>query len=691
MTCEIASIVSDTTHILETLECALVSDHPEEANQFGEIRAKIQASRLRVACVGGVKSGKTTLSLALTHPDVLPHRTSACTLVPTIISHRTCANNNSLVHWNFRGAHKLQPCIRALFDLLVADPAALLCQHQQESGVLEQVCAQPDFAFPEEGEMEAENVHDLLLQLNDLTRVVHHLAADEKISSDITPLVVLEWADYPRVGVAFEAHKHFPDVPSNMELVDLPGPDEHGLGLLSDVVIRACMRSHLIMLTVNSRCVQTSESAAFYRNLQTNSSRQRTPPKILVVGNQIDSVRSREQKDVPFLIARHYQLGSTNQVVVASGLCARLGILGVNNSADPAVRTMGWYEDFGTLLHGQNWDADATPLDEKAIRSGGERLLEKSNFANFVPHFLQALLRARLEKILGLLPQAQDLCELLVATAEGRILALQSESATLENKARTARKDLEKNSRLLNRTQEHYQTINDRLVNTLEDTLPRDLPTSIQNMVPGNVVCFKQERNAHTYLKDWSCHVDEEIRKNLLAWISQINESLEKSTFCKEGGLLEELFSALDHCALPQFSLDMLVMVASAHRQQRLGFSSLWSGLWNSLLGKNPCTCIPPETLRSFASDRYAALRREVILRYTFQMQKRMYTCLQHSSQKLHALDKAYTSAQQICQQNKNDVLTDISKLQTLIGFLRARKERLQRACQSVADKNEVK
>lgn len=628
------------------------------------LRCGLSGGRVYVATVGSMKAGKTTTLLSLCRPGILPTRTSAMTLLPTIVRN---VPGLRVPGMQFPSAKKLSNLIHKIYQLLSRDRVDLVKPLKQrfpdEEPVID-LLARGKFRLNEKilGE---DAICSQLLHLNDFMRVTMRLCED--IDGLECPLEILtDISDFPVVEVSFTANQ-LEDFPSNIDLVDLPGPDEHRMGLLTERVLGVCAQCALTILVVNSTTIGTKDSMDFWhllqdmiehRGVRVNGVR----PRLLVVGNRIDMVRYKERSTVPRSISAKYDVPE-REVIVFSALMAQLASqalaavdqgIGLDDLLD-----LSWFPDFACLVWGSAWETDLedsdTTLDAKMqrLRSGAADLVKNSKIQGFVPALQQAYHDSIPYQIILLVSR-------VTRELQGIRAGLMAELAQLEEKrdgiAGEIRKTEQERDQLQDKEQkvlQHQQTALEGIQKVMTQKFAPETETQFLRDELHRLLShqgpFQSTTELEEEMKVIITRMDQFLRDHLYRELEKVQGMLTdtfKRAMVKHVNDCRMLFHDFDP---PR--VDSLVYFNPI--QRKVCYSSSWRAFFDRFFRSFVPTeqlFISEQYLTSFLQERYELLRRELVRRYLARLRDNFTTAkdsfFYDQRRKLDAVQEALQSAQ---------------------------------------------
>jgi GTPase SAR1 family protein len=218
---------------------------------------KVQALESTIAVIGTMKAGKSTTINALIGEEVLPHRLTAMTTLPTLIRHKPGQKEPVLK------LHKIE-----IFKALV-DEVKAIADRVDETGydlskiqeALETVSAQSDEI--KQGYVGKKEIHEALFLINDTFRLAGH----EKFNIDLKKYLehFTDISSLPTVEVEFRCLAGKPEGAhsGSLALLDTPGPNEAGQSkVLKDILSKQIEKNaSMVLLVMNYTQLNTEQDS----------------------------------------------------------------------------------------------------------------------------------------------------------------------------------------------------------------------------------------------------------------------------------------------------------------------------------------------------------------------------------------------------------------------------------------------
>jgi GTPase Era involved in 16S rRNA processing len=251
-------------------------------------KVKVQALESTIAVIGTMKAGKSTTINALIGEDVLPHRLTAMTTLPTLIRHKPGQKEPVLT------LHKLN-VFKRLFDEVKAKVDAFDGQETDQSKINEALTTvktrSADIRHEYVGKDE---IHQALFLINDTLRLAGH--GSFAVELDVYLKQFTELTSLPTVEVEFRCLAGNPQSahPGSLALLDTPGPNEAGQsdvlkGILSEQIEK---NASMVLLVMNYTQLNTEQDSEI-RN-QIKSIKEVFRDRSFVVVNRFDEKKQND-------------------------------------------------------------------------------------------------------------------------------------------------------------------------------------------------------------------------------------------------------------------------------------------------------------------------------------------------------------------------------------------------------------
>lgn len=251
-------------------------------------KVKVQALESTIAVIGTMKAGKSTTINALIGEDVLPHRLTAMTTLPTLIRHKPGQKEPVLK------LHKLD-VFKKLVDEVKAKVDAFDGQETDQSKINEALTTVKNRSADIRQEyVGKDEIHQALFLINDTFRLAGHdsfavdLGSYLQQFSEITSLPTVEVEFRCLAGNPQSAH------PGSLALLDTPGPNEAGQ---SDVLKKTLSEqieknASMVLLVMNYTQLNTEQDSEI-RN-QIKSIKEVFKDRSFVVVNRFDEKKQND-------------------------------------------------------------------------------------------------------------------------------------------------------------------------------------------------------------------------------------------------------------------------------------------------------------------------------------------------------------------------------------------------------------
>jgi len=220
-------------------------------------KVKVQALESTIAVIGTMKAGKSTTINALIGEDVLPHRLTAMTTLPTLIRHKPGQKEPVL------RLHKLD-VFKALVDEVKAKVDAFDGAEADQSKINEALTTvKTRSADIRQEYVGKDEIHQALFLINDTLRLAGHDSFAVELDSYLQKFT--ELTSLPTVEVEFRCLAGNPQSahPGSLALLDTPGPNEAGQSdvlkkILSEQIER---NASMVLLVMNYTQLNTEQDS----------------------------------------------------------------------------------------------------------------------------------------------------------------------------------------------------------------------------------------------------------------------------------------------------------------------------------------------------------------------------------------------------------------------------------------------
>lgn len=252
-------------------------------------KVKVQALESTIAVIGTMKAGKSTTINALIGEDVLPHRVTAMTTLPTLIRHKPGQKEPVLK------LHKLE-VFKKLVDEVKAKVGAFEGQEADQSKVNEALTTVKNrSADIREEYVGKDEIHQALFLINDTLRLAGHESFAVELGTYLQHFT--EITSLPTVEVEFRclADKPLGANPGSLALLDTPGPNEAGQhAVLKHILSEQIEKNASMVLLVMNYTQLNTEQDSEIRN-QIKGIKEVFKDRSFVVVNRFDE---RKQNDL---------------------------------------------------------------------------------------------------------------------------------------------------------------------------------------------------------------------------------------------------------------------------------------------------------------------------------------------------------------------------------------------------------
>ncbi|MEH6387767.1 MAG: dynamin family protein [Pseudomonas profundi] len=357
---------------------------------------KVQALESVIAVIGTMKAGKSTTINALIGEDVLPHRLTAMTTLPTLIRHKPGQKEPVLI------LHKLD-VFKALADEVKAKVATVVEQGTDLSKIneaLATVNTRSDDIRQEYVGKEA--IHQALFLINDTFRLAGHdsFAVDvDKYLQHFTEITTL-----PTVEVEFRCliDKPHGAHAGSLALLDTPGPNEAGQSAVLKRILSEQIEKNasMVLLVMNYTQLNTEQDSEI--RVQIKDIKEVFKDRSFVVVNRFDE---KKHNDLDEGQTKRLASDLLNDSIDEENFITPEAVFPVSSHFAFIVEKVRQQMDAGVdiasfLLDEQNRDFieaafgmmdedDIKELTYEEIRRRCTRLLKRSGYESFTNNMLE--------------------------------------------------------------------------------------------------------------------------------------------------------------------------------------------------------------------------------------------------------------------------------------------------------------
>ncbi|HHP5489930.1 TPA: dynamin family protein [Aeromonas veronii] len=404
----------------------------------GEL-SKLEELDMVLAVVGTMKAGKSTTNNAIVGLEVLPNRSTPMTALPTRIRH---VPGQPEPRMNLPNVEPLNRVLHALATQLARPEQYEKIEHEEQDlkSLADRIKVGMSFATEYQGQ---ENIFTFLKELNDLVRLC------QKLECEFPYADYQNIADLPMIEVAF---CHLNEQASNQghfTLLDTPGPNEMGMGVLKKMMREQLQRASAVMVVMDATQLK-SESDHDVRS-ELLAIADVAEDRLYVLVNKFDQMdRSFNKEQIQRLISRDLLMGKVPESHVFP-VSAKFAYLA--NRAQHALTHQGalpdhqqhdWVADFAeAALHPHRWQNEINDIDE--VKQGISYLWDKSCFdAPLTEVIKKAHAKASLLALASSAAKMVEQSERMNNFVEIRDNALNSDIATLESDINRIDQDVKK-------------------------------------------------------------------------------------------------------------------------------------------------------------------------------------------------------------------------------------------------------
>ncbi len=255
-------------------------------------KVKVQALESTIAVIGTMKAGKSTTINALIGEDVLPHRLTAMTTLPTLIRHKPGQKEPVLK------LNKLD-VFKRLVDEVKAKVDALDGQESDQSKINEALTTvKKRSADIRQEYVGKDEIHQALFLINDTLRLAGHDSFAIELDKYLQQFT--ELTSLPTVEVEFRCLAGNPQSahPGSLALLDTPGPNEAGQsdvlkGILSEQIEK---NASMVLLVMNYTQLNTEQDSEI-RN-QIKNIKEVFKDRSFVVVNRFDEKKQNDLDEI---------------------------------------------------------------------------------------------------------------------------------------------------------------------------------------------------------------------------------------------------------------------------------------------------------------------------------------------------------------------------------------------------------
>lgn len=251
-------------------------------------KVKVQALESTIAVIGTMKAGKSTTINALIGEDVLPHRLTAMTTLPTLIRHKPGQKEPVLT------LNKLD-VFRKLVDEVKAKVDAFDGQEADQSKINEALTTVKNRSADIRQEyVGKDEIHQALFLINDTLRLAGHDSFAVELDAYLQQFT--ELTSLPTVEVEFRCLAGNPQSahPGSLALLDTPGPNEAGQSdVLKKILSEQIEKNASMVLLVMNYTQLNTEQDSEIRN-QIKGIKEVFKDRSFVVVNRFDEKKQND-------------------------------------------------------------------------------------------------------------------------------------------------------------------------------------------------------------------------------------------------------------------------------------------------------------------------------------------------------------------------------------------------------------
>ncbi|KNC48774.1 TKL protein kinase [Thecamonas trahens ATCC 50062] len=255
------TLVSASSAVVDSVGEASLEVLGEYTQWAGELEGLVRdvvSATTYVGMVGLMKAGKSSTISGLVGLDVCPSRSTAMTVIPTLITHvegkklptlvipeSTCLVLNTTV-----------VTLAAHFSATYEDETTSFFGNRVVDDIVHMV-VNGQLHFTPTPVVGLDAIHTTLVALNDVIRLCEYVHID-----GANPLLhITELRDLPQVELEFAVMAET-GMFGRLSFIDSPGPNEEGMDILSDVVKRILKQASIVAVVLNYAALNSEEQVA---------------------------------------------------------------------------------------------------------------------------------------------------------------------------------------------------------------------------------------------------------------------------------------------------------------------------------------------------------------------------------------------------------------------------------------------
>ncbi len=418
---------------------------------------KLEHLDMVLAVVGTMKAGKSTSINTIVGAEVLPNRNRPMTALPTLIRHTPGVLKPRLAFDKVKPLNDLMVVLKKSIKSASPQTLAELQRDADMVELLSQIQQQKPFTSRHSGE---EEIFHFLKGLNDLVRLCSALEVEFPFGAYATVDAM------PVIEVEFSHLKNTPATQGRLTLLDTPGPNEAGQQHLRHMLKDQLKKASAVLAVLDYGQLKSDADAQVRENLMEISDTAKDRMYALV--NRFDQKdrNSDDEATVKQYVAQTLMKGamtgdsvfpvSAKQGYLASRARNEIERHGKLPTGEP------WVEDFGNLVLGMAWDAEAAS-DATLMQKAAAKLWEKSGFALPLEQVIvEAHQNAALEALRSAASKLDSISKNAGDFFKANVGALKKSAAELQKNINNLQQDIENIARIEEATE---KSLKDALAN----------------------------------------------------------------------------------------------------------------------------------------------------------------------------------------------------------------------------------
>ncbi|RHW21391.1 dynamin family protein [Pseudomonas jilinensis] len=356
---------------------------------------KVQALESTIAVIGTMKAGKSTTINALIGEEVLPHRLTAMTTLPTLIRHKPGQKEPVLK------LHKLD-----VFKALLAEVNAQAATVEEQGADLSKINEALDTIKNRSGDIRAEyvgkdEIHQALFLINDTLRLAGHDGFNVNLDNYLTHFTDIQ--SLPTVEIEFRCLAGSPEGrhAGSLALLDTPGPNEAGQSTVLKRILSEQIEKNasMVLLVMNYTQLNTEQDLDIRNQIRGIKEVFRERSFVVVnrfdekKHNDLDADRTKKLSSDLLNDSVDDDFITPDEVFPVSSHYAFI-VERVNQQIDEGVPISAFIKDeinkdFIKAAFGELDDDEADELTYEQIKVKSDRLYKRSGYAVFTRNMLE--------------------------------------------------------------------------------------------------------------------------------------------------------------------------------------------------------------------------------------------------------------------------------------------------------------